>query len=130
MIRMRTAAAIGAAAILSVGVLAGCSSDDSGDAAADSGDSAQMLPPVIIAEGDTSASCAVGDFLDILVPEGQLAGTTVDSSDAGIVEVTQAKEEGGATFNPGGTCVAAGSATITVTNPDGSTRDIAMTVTE
>lgn len=130
MIRMRTAAAVGAAAILSVGVLAGCSSDDSGDTAADSGDSTQMLPPVIIAEGDTSASCGVGDFLDILVPEGQLAGTTVNTSDAGVVEVTQAKEEGGATFNPGGQCIAAGSATITVTGPDGATRDIAMTVTE
>ncbi len=129
MIRMRTAAAIGAAALMSIGVLAGCSSSDSSDSA-DSGDSAQMLPPVIIAEGDTSASCAVGDFLDILVPEGKLAGTTVDSSDAGVVEVTQAKEEGGATFNPGGQCMSAGSATITVTNPDGSTRDIAMTVTE
>ena len=130
MIRMRTAAAVGAAAIMSIGVLAGCSSDDSADSAADSGDSTQMLPPVIIAEGDTSASCAVGDYLDILVPEGELAGTTVDSSDAGVVEVTQAKEEGGATFNPGGQCMAAGSATVTVTSPDGSTRDIAMTVTE
>ncbi len=129
MIRIRTAAAVGAAALMSIGVLAGCSSSDSSDSA-DSGDSAQMLPPVIIAEGDTSASCAVGDFLDILVPEGKLAGTTVDSSDAGVVEVTQAKEEGGATFNPGGQCMSAGSATITVTNPDGSTRDIAMTVTE
>lgn len=129
MFRMRTAAAVGAAAIMSIGVLAGCSSSDSSDSA-DSGDSTQMLPPVIIAEGDTSASCAVGDYLDILVPEGKLAGTTVDSSDAGVVEVTQAKEEGGATFNPGGQCMSAGSATITVTSPDGSTRDIAMTVTE
>ena len=129
MIRMRTAAAVGAAALMSIGVLAGGSSSDSGDSA-DSGDSTQMLPPVIIAEGDTSASYAVGDYLDILVPEGKLAGTTVDSSDAGVVEVTQAKEEGGATFNPGGQCMSAGSATITVTSPDGSTRDIAMTVTE
>lgn len=128
MIRMRTAAAVGAAALMSVGVLAGCSSD-SGDSA-DSGDSTQMLPPVIIAEGDTSASCGVGDYLDILVPEGQLAGTTVDTSDAGVVEVTQAKEEDGAMFNPGGQCMSAGSATVTVTSPDGSTRDIAMTVTE
>ena len=130
MIRMRTAAAVGAAALMSIGVLAGCSSSDSGDTAADSGDSTQMLPPVIIAEGDTSASCAVGDYLDILVAEGKLAGTTVDSSDPAVVEVTQAKEEGGATFNPGGQCMSAGSATITVTSPDGATRDIAMTVTE
>lgn len=130
MIRMRTAAAVGAAAIMSVGVLAGCSSDDSGDAAADSGDSTQMLPPVIIAEGDTSASCGVGDYLDILIPEGALAGTTVDTSDSALISVTQAKEEGGAMFNPGGECLAAGSATISVTSPDGSTRDIAMTITE
>lgn len=131
MIRMRTAAAVGAAALLSVGVLAGCSSssDTATDEAA-AGESTEMLPPVIIAEGDTSATCAVGNFLDIIVAEDKLAGTTVDSSDPALVEVTQGGEEGDALFNPGGSCLAAGSATITVTNPDGSTRDIALTITE
>ena len=62
------------------------------------------------------------------VADDKLAGTTVSSSDETIVSVTQAKEEGGATFNPGGECLAAGSATITVTSPDNTTRDIAITV--
>ncbi len=137
MTRMRTAAALGASALLGVAVLAGCSSSsDSGDAAgeasasAEAGGSTEMLPPVIITEDQTSATCKVGDFLDIIVPEDILAGTTVDSSDPALVEVTQAKEEGGAIFNPGGKCLAAGEATLTLTDPQGATRDIALTITE
>jgi hypothetical protein len=134
---MRSAAALGASALLGVAVLAGCSSSsDSGDAAgeasasAEAGGSTEMLPPVIITEDQTSATCKVGDFLDIVVPEDILAGTTVDSSDPALVEVTQAKEEGGAIFNPGGKCLAAGEATLTLTDPQGATRDIALTITE
>lgn len=134
MTRFRTAAAVGAAALLGITVLAGCSSSSdsteaSASAAASEG-SSQMLPPVIITEDQTSATCAVGNFLDIIVAEDKLAGTTVGSSDEAVVTVTQAKQEGDALFNPGGECIAAGSATITVTNPDGSTRDIAITVSE
>ena len=139
MSRMRTAAALGATALLGVAVLAGCSSSsDSGDAAgstdtaasAEAGGSTEMLPPVIITEDQSSATCKVGNFLDIVVPEDMLVGTTVDSSDPALVEVTQAKEEGGAIFNPGGKCLAAGEATLTLTDPQGGTRDIALTITE
>lgn len=134
MTRFRTAAAVSAAALLGMTVLAGCSSSSdtteaSASAAASEG-STEMLPPVIITEDQTSATCAVGNFLDIIVAEDSLAGTTVGSSDEAIVTVTQAKQEGDALFNPGGECVAPGAATVTVTNPDGSTRDIAVTVTE
>ena len=134
MTRFRTAAAVSAAALLGITVLAGCSSSSdsteaSASAAASEG-SSQMLPPVIITEDQTSATCAVGNFLDIIVAEDKLAGTTVGSSDEAVVTVTQAKQEGDALFNPGGECIAAGSATITVTNPDNTTRDIAITVTE
>ena len=135
MTRFRTAAAVSAAALLGITVLAGCSSSSdsteaSASAAATADGGTQMLPPVIITEDQTSATCAVGNFLDIVVAEDKLAGTTVDSSDEAVVTVTQAKQEGDALFNPGGECIAAGSATITVTNPDSSTRDIAITVTE
>ena len=136
MSRTRTAAAVSAAALLGVAVLAGCSSSSSESttssaaASAAASEGSQMLPPVIITEDQTSATCKVGDFLDIVVAEDKLAGTTVGSSDEAVVTVTQAKQEGDALFNPGGTCVAAGSATVTVTNPDGSTRDIAITVSE
>ena len=133
MSRIRTAAAVSAAAILGIAVLAGCSSSSepaasTSAAAATAG--AEMLPPVIITEDQTSATCAVGNFLDIIVPEDKLAGTTVATSDEAVVSVTQAKEEGGALFNPGGECLAAGAATVTVTNPDGSSREIAVTVTQ
>lgn len=132
MIRMRTAAAVGAAALLGVTVLAGCSSssDSTAEATASAEAGAQMLPPVIITEDQATATCKVGDALDIIVAEAQLAGTTVDSSDAALVEVTQAKQEGDALFNPGGKCLAAGEATITLTGPDGATRDIALTITD
>jgi hypothetical protein len=134
MSRIRTAAAVSAAALLGVAVLAGCSSSSSETAssasAAASEGSSSMLPPVIITEDQTSATCAVGNFLDIVIPEANLAGTTVASSDAALISVTQAKEEGGALFNPGGECLAAGEAVITVTNPDGSAREIAMTITQ
>ena len=135
MTRMRTAAALAASAVLGVAVLAGCSSSsDSGStdtaASAEAGGSAEMLPPVIITEDQSSATCKVGDFLDIIVAEDKLAGTTVDSSDPALVEVTQARQEGDAIFNPGGTCLAAGEATLTLTDPQGATRDIALTITE
>lgn len=135
MTRMRTAAALAASAVLGVAVLAGCSSSsDSGStdtaASAEAGGSTEMLPPVIITEDQSSATCKVGDFLDIIVAEDKLAGTTVDSSDPALVEVTQARQEGDAIFNPGGTCLAAGEATLTLTDPQGATRDIALTITE
>lgn len=131
MSRIRTAAAVSAAALLGITVLAGCSSSssDTSSAAATTG-STEMLPPVIITEGQTSATCAAGNFLDIVISEGKLAGTTVASSDTSLVSVTQAKEEGDALFNPGGECLAPGSAVITVTNPDSSTREISVTVTQ
>ena len=136
MSRTRTAAAVSAAALLGIAVLAGCSSSSSETASSASASTAaseagtEMLPPVIITEDQATATCAVGNMLDIVISEANLAGTTVSSSDEAMVSVTQAKEEGGATFNPGGECLAAGEATITVTNPDGSTRDIALTITQ
>ena len=135
MSRTRTAAAVSAAALLGVALLAGCSSSSS-DAAASSAPAAsasastEMLPPVIITEDQTTATAKVGDFLDIIVAEDELAGTTVSTDKPELVELTQAKEEGGATFNPGGKCLAAGTAVITVTGTDGSTRDITLTITE
>ena len=135
MSRTRTATAISAAALLGVALLAGCSSSSS-DAAASSAPAAsasastEMLPPVIITEDQTAATAKVGNFLDIIVPEDELAGTTVSTDKPELVELTQAKEEGGATFNPGGKCLAAGTAVITVTGKDGSSRDITLTITE
>lgn len=133
MFRIRTAAAVGAAALLGVSVLAGCSSDSSSDAETTSTETvmeegAQMLPPVIIEVGQTEATAKVGDNLDIIVED--TAGTTVSTDNPEVVELTQAKEEGGAIFNPGGRALAPGTAVITLTMPDMITSTITLTVTE
>lgn len=133
MFRNRTVAALAAAGLMGAALLAGCSSSDSSSEATETaaaGETTEMLPPVIITEDQTEATCSVGNFLDIVIPEDKLAGTTVSTSDDAVVTVTQAKQEGDALYNPGGECVAPGSATVTVTNPDASTRDIAVTVAE
>ena len=92
--------------------------------------STQMFPPVIINVRD-EATAKVGDFIDILVADNDIAGTTVDTDQPELVELTQAyEEEGGAIFNPGGKALAPGVAIITVTNPDSTTRDITLTITE
>ncbi len=148
---MRRVAIAGTIALLGVGVLAGCSSSSSTDssssaaatAAASSAaastpasaaaspaasGSTSMLPPVIITEGETTATAKVGDNLDIVVKTP--AGTTIDTDKPDLIEVTQAHQDGSAIFNPGGKVLAPGTATIIVTNPDGTTRNIVVTITE
>jgi len=58
-----------AAALVSVGLLAGCSSGSSGDAAATEeapANATQMTPPIIIEPGQTEASAIVGDGDDYI----------------------------------------------------------------
>ena len=120
-------ASVGAISILGVTVLAGCSSGD--DPATDtttSSESNQMLPPVIVTADQTDASAKVGAFIDIVVDDP--ANTTIAVDNAEVLEVIQGKDDGSATFNPGAEALSPGTATITVTSPDGSIRDIVVTV--
>jgi hypothetical protein len=129
MFRIRSAATLGAVALLGVTVLAGCSSDsESTSTETTSEENTQMLPPVIIEVGQTEATAKVGDNLDIIVED--IAGTTVSTDNPEVVELTQAKEEGGALFNPGGKALAPGTAVITLTMPDMTESTITLTVTE
>lgn len=128
-------AAIGAAALLGVTVLAGCSSssDDSANQDASSqeaqdNEKTQMLPPVIVEPGQTEATAKVGDFIDIVVEE--VIGTTIATDNPEILEISQARQDGDAIFNPGAQALAPGNAIITVTTPDNTTYDISVTVTE
>ncbi|MEY2990142.1 MAG: hypothetical protein RLZZ163_1058 [Actinomycetota bacterium] len=135
--RLSTGAAIGAAALLGVTVLAGCSSpsdeSSSGDSTSESAEASesggsQLLPPVIVEPGQTEASARVGDFIDIVVEE--IEGTTVATDNPEILKLSQAYDDGSAIFNPGAEALAPGNATITVTLGDGTSYDIAVTVTE
>ena len=130
--RLAAAASIAA---LGVAVLAGCSSSSSSDASAPASAAAsaeagttQMLPPVIVEPGQTEATAKVGDFIDIKVDK--LAGTTIDTSTPDLVEISQGGEKDGAEFNPGAKALAPGEAVITVTNPDSTTYDLKITITE
>ncbi len=132
----RRVSIVSAAGLLGVAALAGCSSSGSSaetsTSAASSEGSTGMLPPVIINIDETEATAKVGDFLDILVSDNNLAATTVSTDKPELVELTQAHEdegEGGAKFNPGGKTLAPGVAIITVTDPEGS-REITLTITE
>ena len=125
-------------ALLGVGVLAGCSSSTSSDssssaaataaasAVASPSGTAGMLRPIIVTYGQKTATAKVGDFIDIVVKKP--AGTTIDTNKPDILEVSQAHQDGTAVFNPGAKALAPGDAVITVTNPDGSTWDINVTV--
>lgn len=126
----KKAAAIGAAGLLGIAVLAGCSSSE--DSTADStssetvGESSQMLPPVIVTVDQTEAAAMVGEFIDIVVDDP--VNTVISVDDPSILEISQGSDDGSAIFNPGAKALAAGTAVITVTNPDGSTRDIVVVV--
>ncbi len=85
-----------------------------------------MVPPVIITETETAAAAKVGDSLDIVVTDP--VNTKVTSSDETVVSVEQGRNDGSATFNPGGKALKSGTATLTVTNPDNTTRTIEVTV--
>ena len=125
--RMNKFAAIGAIGILGVTVLAGCSSsDESTTDTATSSESTQMLPPVIITVDQMEAAAVVGDMIDIVVDDPVNTVIAVDNAD--VLEITQGSDDGSAIFNPGAKAIAAGTATITVTNPDGSTRNIVVVV--
>lgn len=136
-ITLSKGAAVGAAALLGVSVLAGCSSSDSSSeettasetTSEDSMDGgSQMLPPVIVEPGQTEASAKVGDFIDIVVEE--IVGTTISTDNPEILKISQAYDDGSAIFNPGAEALAPGTAIITVTTPDNESYDITVTVTE
>ena len=125
--KMNKFAAMGAIGILGVTVLAGCSSsDESATDTATSSESTQMLPPVIITADQMDATAVVGDMIDIVVDDPVKTVIAVDNAD--VLEITQGSDDGSAIFNPGAKAIAAGTATITVTNPDGSTRNIVVVV--
>lgn len=128
----RRVLAIAAVTVLGAAVLAGCSSSSGSSSSSSLAASATtgMLPPVMINVDETAATATVGDFINILVADNAIAGTTVSTDQPDLVELTQAYEDGGAIFNPGGKTLAAGTAIITVTNPDSTTREITLTITE
>ena len=128
--------AASATALLGIAVLAGCSASTSSTPDAPASDAAasagviggDVLPPVIVEPTATTAEAKVGDTIVFNVVK--LAGTTISTSTPDLVELTQGGEQDGAEFNPGARALAAGTAIVTVTNPDSSMRDVTITISE
>lgn len=121
-------AAFVAAALLGVSVLAGCSSSEESNANQTASEGNQVLPPIILEPGETEATAKVGDF--IVVKADDRLGTTIATDKPDILNVQQAYDDASAEFNAGAEVLAPGNAIITVTLPDGSSYDIAVTATE
>lgn len=147
--RTRVGAALAAVAVAALALTAcssGSPSDAGGETAAEAagdsaGDSAgssegveitdenlDMLAPIMIVPEQTEAEANVGDFVDIMVDDP--VNTTVTSSDPAIIDIMPGRDEDGVLYNPGGEALAAGNATLTVALPDGTSYDIALTVSE
>ena len=129
-------AATGTAGLL---LFAGCGSDSSSDeaspsatatsasaAASESPIGGSVLPPVIIPEDATSATAKVGNTLVFTVDDP--VNTKISTSDTSILELTQGYSDGSATFNPGAKALAAGTAVVTVEEPDEETYEVSITI--
>jgi hypothetical protein len=140
--RLHRAGIVVATSLVALTVLTGCSSsssDSTSSAATEAAESSAatdmaspmmspVLPPVMVDQTATTATAKVGDTIVLNVDK--LAGTTIAVDKPELLEVTQAYEADGAQFNPGGKALMPGTAVITVTNPDNTTRAITVTITE
>jgi hypothetical protein len=128
----RSLAAALVALSCSVGVLTACGDDDDSSAtttAAVSG-SSSVLPPIIedlnSIDGKT-VDLKVGGHIDLTGDSTTYKDWTGEISDPKVAEFTAGKDEGGASFNPGIVALAAGEATVTLTNST-SNKTVTFTV--
>jgi len=122
----RRAIAIAAAGLIAVagaGVLSACGSSGGGSesssaAPAPTDEGAQVIGPVIVEPGQTSAEVAVGRVVTFNVDD--VMAWMISSSDEAVLKVTAGKDDGAAQFLPGGEALAPGTAEVTLTNMDTS----------
>jgi hypothetical protein len=118
-----------------LGVVSACGDDDDDTAAttttaaASTGTVGNVLPPVIADLGSidgTTVDVKVDGVIDLTGDDETYADWEADIADPAVAEFTPGRDEGGASFNPGITGLAAGSTEVTLTN---STSDETVTFT-
>ena len=129
---VRTVALCGAVALTAV-TLAACSSNSSSSstssaAASSSAVGGNVLPPIMVEPGQATAMAKVGEFIVFNQPEP--AKTKVSTDNSAVIELSQGKDDGSATFNPGAKALSPGTAVVTIVAADGSTSTVTVTVTE
>ena len=145
--RIRPAVALAALPVAAL-LLAGCSSSESSTEASTapsasapsamaSSEMASTAPspigsgavaPVTIDMREAAHNVVVGDTIVFAV--NKVVGTTVESDNPEVVAVTQAREEGGVVYNPGGTALKPGKVTVTITDEKNDPHYIHIEVTE
>lgn len=132
--RKQSSLLIGAVAVVA---LAGCSTSTSAPSespatpaatspsAPASPTTTDVLPPIVVDGSSEGINATVGDVLDITVPNV----TKVSTDNSQILEVTQPRDDGSATFNASATVLSAGTATLTIEKPGGPMK-ITVHVTE
>ena len=105
---------------------AASSSATSSASASESAIGGDVLPPVIIPDDATTGTAKVGDTVVFNVEDP--VNTKIATTDTTLLEITQGYTDGSATFNPGAKALAAGTATVTVTEPDEPVRTVTVTI--
>lgn len=125
---MKFTMAIAAGAVALTMALTGCSSSssESSATATASSEPGQVLPPVIVAEGETTAEAKVGDTVVFNVADPVNTTISVDKTD--VLELEQGRTDGSATFNPGALALAKGTAEVTIEEPGQPARTVTVTV--
>lgn len=144
---MRRIVALAAASMFAVTFVAGCSSG--GDAAdqtsAEAGgestpvgdtmegdgieitdENLEMLAPIVVVPDQSEALANIGDGFEFMVDDPLKA--TVESDNPAVIEIIPGREEGGVSYNPGGMALSAGTANVTVTNADGTSFVVVVTI--
>lgn len=86
-----------------------------------------VLPPVMVAPGQTTANAKVGETVVFSVSDPTTTKISTDRPD--VLTLTQGRTDGSATFNPGAEAVGPGVAVVTVTQANGTTEKVTVTVT-
>ena len=120
-------------AALAIAGLAACSSSSSSSSSTSASNSASTMTsaslpaPIIVEQGQTTASARVGETVVFNVADP--TKTKVSSDKPAVLDPQQGHTDGSAVFNPGGKALSAGTAVITITAADGSTSAVTVTVT-
>lgn len=109
--------------------LAGCSSSsDTPSSSPSASQAASLAAPIVVDPGQTEVTAAVGQFIDFNV--GAKPGRwQVSSDNTAVLTVTPGGKNGSATFNPGAEAIAAGTATVTMTDKKGDLDAMVYSVT-
>jgi hypothetical protein len=108
-----------ASALLVLGSVTGCSSDTASE-------SRPTAATVVVGVDAVTAEASVGDSLEIETQK--LAGTTIATQNEDLVSIYQGTEIDGVEVNPFVEARAPGTATVTVTRPNGSSYDLVITI--